>query len=219
MKKGVFSLLSVFYIVLAQQSFHFYGSWDGLFIHVRCKNRWRVNNAFHVRRVGGLSLPQQNLWRPSLQYQFNAHFAAFLGYSYIEHFPYRTKEVSPVTVENNIWEQWVWKHVLKKHFAIKHRFRLEHRWRGGKFSNRFRYRFIVKYPKKGVFYVKVYGEWFLARLLQDRDFNQQRYYLGVGWRRQRLEFAIGYLHRAVKRKERWEQNHLANMKMAIYFGE
>ena len=68
---------------------------------------------------------------------------------------------------------------------IEHRYRIEQRWRGGEYKNRFRYRINPVIPinkstiEKGCIYASIYDEIFLSN--KAPHFERNRFFVGLGY--------------------------------------
>jgi hypothetical protein len=91
---------------------------------------------------------------------------------------------SPVMHEFRLWEQLVLNNTFGRG-KIEHRYRIEQRWRGGEYRNRFRYRFnpVISINKKklekGSLFVTAYDEIFLTDV--GPHFERNRVFGGLGY--------------------------------------
>ena len=100
--------------------------------------------------------------------------------------------------EFRIWEQLA----LNNYFGpakIEHRYRIEQRWRGGKYRNRFRYRFFpmvaINKPgiEKGAVFIAAYDEIFLTDV--GSHFERNRVFAGIGYQVSKpLMIQVGWLN-------------------------
>lgn len=86
--------------------------------------------------------------------------------------------------EFRLWEQLTLVNNINR-FKIDHRYRIEQRWRGGEYRNRFRYRLNPIIPinrqsvDKGTLYASIYDEVFLTN--RGQYFERNRFFCGLGY--------------------------------------
>lgn len=126
----------------------------------------------HFRLADYGNQKQQILLRPSIYYNLNERVKFFVGYTYINTYPYGEQPSKGRTPENNIWVQALISQKIGK-IGLSHRYRLEQRWVGqlalsshgyevvdNIHKNRFRYRLTAKFriPTDERFYFTVFDE-------------------------------------------------------------
>lgn len=219
------TLLSLFLIAIGlskswgQSTSTYYDAWFLLVNHFELNDNWKIRNEVHYRSVNFLQTKEQFIIRPSIVYSPKPFVSYYLGYSFINTYPFREGEPFIARPEHNFFEQVILKHKTD-HLIFAHRIRLEHRFRGKTstvedhyeitdypFSNRIRYRFIMKYPINDKWFLRAYDE---VMINMNKDFTHPSYdrnwiYAGVGYKFSKgssLQFA--YLHQNIKRGTSYE---------------
>jgi Protein of unknown function (DUF2490) len=197
-------------------------AWFMYFGTHKIADKWSLHLEGQLRRSDGLSIPQQFLLRPGINYHLSPQAMLTVGYAYIETFPYGAFPANSAFPENRIWEQLQLKHQLGA-FEWVSRFRLEQRYVqspilivgfGGSFyapgpavyTNRFRLlnRFSIPFKGKTIvdksFYLSVYDE-FMVNFGENvglNIFDQNRAYLAVGYKIPKVgRVEMGYLHQLI----------------------
>lgn len=169
--------------------------WFLLLNHYSITPKLKIGNEFHIRRDAWLKDQQQLLIRPYFDYKLHERFHLTAGYSYILTSPYGDYPVPVAQPEHNVWEQFVINNKIGKN-KISHRYRMEHRFRGGfatdpggediidgyNFSNRFRYRLTYRRPLTDILFIHAFDEiWVnLSDRFAIRSFDRNWVYAGLG---------------------------------------
>lgn len=201
--------------------------WLTSFTKVYFTKKFFFDNELHVRRAHWGAVPQQFLFRPSLNYEWNDMIITSLGYSFYQNDPYGEFPQPIQTQEHHIWEQLQLKHSLGR-FTFRHRYRLEERFvpnvvkdstnayhvDGTTFKLRFRYRFMTNFQIKNFeksnmkLYAIAYDEVFIGLDLGDL-INQNRFFVGMGFAFNKYgDIQIGYMNQILKKNANlYESNH------------
>ena len=159
--------------------------WFLLLNHYEINSDWSVGNEFHYRLTDFLKTNKQIIIRPFVTFS-NKDIDYTIGYSYINNFS---------TIENNIWEQISLNHESNK-IKYSHRFRLEHRFVNN-FSNRFRYRFTLKYPISNKWFFNLFDEIWIKTdsKFRNPEYDRNWIYFGVGYKPiNNSNIQLAYLH-------------------------
>jgi len=180
--------------------------------------KWSFTNEIHERTGNKFSHQGQFLLRPSFDFQLNKNTEVSLGYSYIHIWPYSPYILTVQKIENNLWEQLLFKMEFGK-CKIQNRFRQENRWydhftnlngglvkSGVDYGNRFRFRFtalrdLIELESKHTIFFNIWNEiWiFQDKHLRPIDFARNWLYLGIGYRfNDQLNVQIGYINQLDK---------------------
>lgn len=225
-KKGVMVMLFLICIGLsgsAQQReiARSTNGWLMLNSKLQVHQKWSISGEIHLRRADVYKEWQQFIARPAINYAFNPHLQASLGYSYVKNFPYGEQPIRIPLTENNIWQQILLKHNLGK-VAISHRYRLEERFIGTiqqtgaevyeqvgtEYAQRFRYRLTTSFPLLSLGDQKRLSALIFDELwinMEDQlivsSFNQNWFYVGLEyqfnkWRKVQLGFLDQLIRKA-----------------------
>jgi len=146
-------------------------------------------------------------------YHLSSKSSMGLGYAYLDIDTVFEFDDVPHVKENRIFEQYVYKHKLRK-INVEHRGRLEQRFLQFKDRNelqqRFRYRLSLKYKLNKTFYLIMMDEPFVN--FQDQVFHENRFYAGIGINvLKHTQFQIGYL------KQHIRKNNLNRIMVGVSF--
>jgi Protein of unknown function (DUF2490) len=193
-------------------------AWFMYFGTHKIADKWSLHLEGQLRRSDGLSIPQQFLVRPGINYHLSPQAMLTVGYAFIETFPYGAFPANSAFPENRIWEQLQLKHQVGA-FEWISRFRLEQRFVQSPvkvgdvfepglaiYSNRFRLlnRFSIPFKGKTIvdksFYLSVYDE-FMVNFGENVGFNvfdQNRAFIAIGYRIPKVgRLEIGYLNQLI----------------------
>jgi hypothetical protein len=213
-------------------------AWLATFYTVKFNNKFSLLADAQFRTGDNYSTMQTLLLRAGLQYQVSKKVGITAGYAYI--LPRRTVQgVQGYGEENRLWEQVLVQQSIG--FAsAQHRFRLEQRFisksvvedgslknEGNVYSNRFRYFFrtIIPFSGKKSFQQGMFGAVQNEVMLQFGDksstngktFDQNRFYLAVGYRfSRRFDLEGGYMYQYVEGRGDVSSNHHI-IQLAGYF--
>lgn len=212
-------------------------AWGTVFFNGPYRGKWGLHLDAQVRSTAGMDGLRTWLFRPGIQYKLSKRQLLTLGYAYIEG---RINEpgVRAYTPEHRLWQQWIYFQPVRRQ-TLQHRFRIEERFIGSTqyiegvgipslstYSTRFRYFNRILLPwrptksfEKGPFST-LQNEIFLHVTGTDRltgkTFDQNRFYLAVGYRMNRTwDIEAGYMRRDVQTTTRL--NRLNTWQLALYF--
>lgn len=217
MKHSIFTLLVTFFtsIVAAQNvNYNEARSWFLLLNRAQLSDHWSVTNELHERTFEIFADQGQFLFRPSLDYHFNANSEASVGYTFINMVP-RGKAKGINLNEHNVWEQLFFSFSSGK-VKFQNRIRQEHRWverivvqnnelvkSGTNYSNRFRYRMtasidVFTFKKSGhTVFVNAFDEIWLNQSsnLMPTNFARNWLYVGAGYAFDKAtKIQLGYMN-------------------------
>jgi hypothetical protein len=206
---------------------------NGWFMYMgdhKVSEKWGVHLEAQVRRSNIVSLPQQLLLRPGINYHFNNQVFASAGYAFVETHPYGKFPVLRDFSEHRIWEQIQIKNQLKNVEYIS-RFRLEQRYVHSivgtvgnysegptVYSNRFRLLQRFSVPLKGQkiedksLYLTAYDEFFVnfGKQIKYNIFDQNRAYIALGYKLPNIgRLELGYMNQLLVKSDgiKIENNH------------
>lgn len=193
--------------------------------------KWSLHAEVQVRRSDFVRGWQQLLLRPGINYHFNSHAMATVGYCFVESWPYGELPSKAKFPENRFWEQLQFKIQTGKAEWIN-RLRLEQRFvkspvqqpddtyapGDAVYTNRVRIMNRVSVPFKGQkiapksFYITAYDEVWVSfgKNVQLNVFDQNRAYLALGYSIPKLgRLEVGYLNQLILRSNGLdlESNH------------
>ncbi|MEZ4937005.1 MAG: DUF2490 domain-containing protein [Crocinitomicaceae bacterium] len=206
--------LLTFAVGISQERQNYADFWLASNIRMKIGMHWSVSNEIHIRRTHFLKHWEQFIVRPSVRYQLSEQLNFSLGYSYIRTYPF-SENMKPFPIqENNIWEQILIQHKIER-VQFKHRIRFEQRFTehfdedslhqftrdGVNFSNRIRYRIILKVPFAKQFFFKTFDE-IMIRMnskFQNMTYDRNWVYAGFGWSfSKQSSLNLGYLFQFIK---------------------
>ncbi len=215
--------------------------WYSYFGHHRLSDRFGVLTETQFRRHDYILNWQQSLSRLALECYISPKFVATAGYGLIFTWPYGSQPVTAMFIENRIWQQLVFNEQHPR-LLVQHRYRLEQRWlqnasldslgsrivNGNSFRNRFRYRFMVKFPlkmdngKPGKLFVSIYDEIFIHLNNQTsvNVFDQNRAYAAAGFDfNPNFSVQTGYMNQTIQKSDGWrfESNHTIMVSVFYHF--
>lgn len=191
-------------------------TWFTMLNRLNINEKWSVSNEFHERLGAFLNEQATFIFRPSVDYHFNPNLEVSFGYSYLlndpnDPYPTPKSEVH----ENNIWTQALLKNDIGK-VHIQHRFRQENRWYdniklnqdgtttdlGTKYSNRFRYRFVVntdlvQFKNNHALFILAFDEIWLPQTdkLLPKNLSRNWLYGGLGYRfNKKTNLQVGFMN-------------------------
>jgi hypothetical protein len=164
------------------------GNWMGVNSNVRFSDNWSLFGQGEVRFWEAASDLNETLFRIAGHYDINQIAMVGFGYVRVDTWPYDDGG-DRVREENRLYQQFSMKQAWAR-ARFEHRFRLEQRWfpknDGDSYSNRGRYRLQVTVPlthktmQPGAYFINVFNETFINFKSGDRDFDQNRLYVGGG---------------------------------------
>jgi Protein of unknown function (DUF2490) len=215
-------------------------SWFMYFGTHKIADKWSLHLEGQLRRSDGLSIPQQFLVRPGINYHLSPQVMFSAGYAFIETYPYGAVDFAAKSAfpENRIWEQLQLKHQVGA-FEWVSRFRLEQRYvqspvlmvgiantfyapGAAIYTNRFRLlnRFSIPFKGKTIvdksFYLSVYDE-FMVNFGENvglNIFDQNRIYVAIGYKFPKIgRLEVGYLNQLIIKSDgkKIENNNTFNV--------
>lgn len=221
-------LLMVMHTVSAQTQIQNSG-WFALFNSTKLTDKWGLAFDFQVRSADNWGYIRNVLVRPGITYYLNEKSNITAGYLYVPSFS-RQLDVKSSLLEQRIWEQFIYNHKLKSAF-VTHRARLEQRFietntADNIFAQRLRY-FVRLVQPLGVYHERFDKGVFLAlqdevflnvqnkELLNDHFFDQNRFYIAIGYRvSKKIDIEGGYLNQYVRGAQTKTSNRVAQL--AVY---
>jgi hypothetical protein len=191
-----------------------FNNWFFLHPQFSTAKHWTFASEIHIRRDDWVKNGRNILIRPYVVYDFGPKVDFAAGYTYIRSWGVKPTYAAGPSNEHNIWEQVSLHHQLHK-LEFSHRYRFEHRFRdrwvegdnelvrdGTDFSNRFRYRMILKYPiAKIAEHQEVYAHVFDEIWVNQYDYmlfkNLARnwFYAGLGYKlNKEWSVELGYMN-------------------------
>ncbi|NWF82902.1 MAG: DUF2490 domain-containing protein [Bryobacteraceae bacterium] len=215
----------------ASRTVNNHNSWYNWFGHHQIAGKFGAHTEVQFRRSGWGETWQQLLMRYGATYDLNSSLRVVVGYGYIRTYPYgEAPSVHPFP-EHRIWEDLHW-HRRKQRHTMLNRFRVEQRYIGlvardsdgglnvkrWNYENRFRWMLRETFPlgKPGSLrqgpYMTAYNEFWVnfGPGASAHWFDQNRAYLGAGYRFNRLwAMDAGYMHQIIRKRAGpvWENNH------------
>lgn len=199
--------------------------WLAVNAEPRFSPKWGARGELILRRAEAGRTWQQVQFRVAPVWNPRSDVQLSVGYLFSRTFPYGAFPVRRVFNEHRLYEQLVLRTVLG-HFAIAHRYRLEHRWsrpalaadpsqRMAVFTNRARYQARTVLPMRRTPvgpYGAVSTEVFVGfgRQVGRNIFDQFRAYGGLGWQATAAAAVeLGYLHQLSQLSNgvNFERNH------------
>jgi hypothetical protein len=197
-------------------------SWFMYFGTHKIAEKWSLHLEGQLRRSDGLSIPQQFLVRPGINYHLSPQVMLTVGYAFIETYPYGAFPSQSAFPENRIWEQLQLKHQVGA-FEWISRFRLEQRYVQSPalmvgiantfyapgpaiYTNRFRLlnRFSIPFKGKMIvdksFYLSIFDEFMVnfGKNVGLNIFDQNRIYLAIGYKIPTIgRLEMGYLNQLI----------------------
>jgi hypothetical protein len=148
---------------------------------------WRITDRFYYHELKG-----------GFSYQINPSANALMGFGQYGTYDNTENFKSPVTHEFRMWEQMTLTNNIGR-LKLEHRYRIEQRFFGENYRNRFRYRLNGLIPlnhktiSNGTFYLSVYDEIFLNN--RAPHFERNRIFGGAGYQFNKVAtFQAGYLN-------------------------
>ncbi|MCB9231960.1 MAG: DUF2490 domain-containing protein [Bacteroidia bacterium] len=177
-------------------------------------SKWRAGLELHHRRTFWVNERLQSLVRPFMEYKAAPGLNLAVGYSFILSHPF-DPALPYDRPEHNFWEQATLSHQIGK-FKIYHRNRLEHRFSGvmtqtvegnyvverHTFSNRFRYRLIVRLDLSAKWFLIAFDELWVNfnGKMQLTSFDRNWMFGAVGYKfwSEKGNVQLGYLHQWIQ---------------------
>lgn len=206
-------------------------TWYMYFGNHRLSDRVGIHTEYQWRRMGLGESWKQSLLRLGLDYHPNARIVLTGGYGHIRTFQYGLQPSDYVFNEHRIWEQIFIKSLIGR-LSMSHRLRIEQRFierkvlqsneeyslSGFRYTNRIRYRIFTAVPLKvdhltdNTAFIAFYDEiMFGFGGGMTGNFDQNRFYLGLGWNFTRnFNLQAGYLNQFIRKPDGLnpEQNHV-----------
>jgi hypothetical protein len=190
------------------------------------KSKWGLHFDGHIRRNDLLTVRQQFLARPGVNYYLNKNVTLHAAYSWLPTYRYGAAPVLPQT-ENRLWHQVIVTHRQGK-LQWFHRGRFEQRWLSRRyvdgetgpgsriFEQRARYTLRATLPLRGPWYYSLGNEIFLPFPPENHPalVDQHRIQLTLGKRLSadmRLEFYYQYQNIWQRNGRIREDNHIAGI--------
>jgi len=185
---------------LAQQDLT--GNWLMYFGTNRFTDKWSIHTEFQYRNhTFSPTNPEQLLLRTGLNFHYSKKATVTLGYAYVPSYIYESEQKSPEIEESRIWQQFILTNSVGR-IKFEHRYRLEQRFIGNIYKNRFRYRLMLFIPlnkkkiEKGALFLGLYDEVFVNS--KQVFFDRNRLYGALGYQFTKdIGLQVGYLHQRV----------------------
>lgn len=150
---------------------------------------------------------EQLLLRTGLNYHFSEKAFVTAGYAYIPSYVYDSEQSAPETEEHRIWQQFILTNKIGR-VKFEHRYRIEQRWVGQDYRNRFRYRLMLFIPlnkpkiEKGSLFIGLYDEVFVNA--KKTFFDRNRLYGALGYQFSKSTgVQLGMMHQQVNDFGKW----------------
>ncbi len=197
-------------------------AWNNFSLTKKINAHFSLRGELSMRRANFYKHWQQLLMRGMFYYHIKPQLKAGIGSSFIQTFPYGKQPILTSRTDVNFFEQVIYQNKLQQ-FSLLHNFRLEHFFReqfitdgnssiyrsGIKSFSKLRYQFTIKYPiyilnNKNQIYLKLFDELHFSTISQWNTpyFQQNRYYIGIGYKQQHLNFTIGYKNQRIHKSDR-----------------
>ena len=208
LKKNILCLLLVISSlgkVLAQGENE--GKWLVYFGNQKINNKWLLQSDLQYRLNQVADQKSQLLLRAGLGYNLTeANHNILIGLAYIQSNWEEGDVAKPVTKEQRIYQQYLYKQKINNLF-ITHRARVEERFIADDFGLRSRYFLSLQKPLNGKLlnrrsiYVSCFNELFLD--IKNQKFDRNRFYTGIGFGvSDDIRLETGYLIQAQKNNTR-----------------
>jgi hypothetical protein len=172
------------------------GMWLMFFNRTEIAEKWSIHTEIQDRSYDISHKEEQLLLRTGINYHLKKNLWLTGGYGYIESYP-PDDAVGNTVSEHRIWQQGLYFHSVGR-FFVEHRGRLEQRFVGPTYRDRFRYRLLVNAPlnrdRMGpkTLFVSVYNEVFFH--IEDAPYDRNRFYTALGYQFNRsLNVQTGWL--------------------------
>ncbi|MFT7033704.1 MAG: hypothetical protein ACJA2S_002212 [Cyclobacteriaceae bacterium] len=177
---------------------------------------------------------QQILLRPSVYYKFNDKVKFYLGYTYINTYPYGDQPIAARTPENNLWIQASVSQKLGQ-LGLSHRYRLEQRWVGKMtlgnngfeltdriHKNRIRYRITAKFriPTDQRFYFTAFDEvWINYGKNTGLNYLDQNWMYGGGgfYFNEETAIELAYMWQLVKKSDGIREESNNTLQLSLHY--
>ncbi|MEM7367487.1 MAG: DUF2490 domain-containing protein [Bacteroidota bacterium] len=183
------------------------GNWIMGFGQLRFHDNWSIHAEAQYRNHTVAPNIEQLLLRTGLRLHPNKHTTFLLGYGYVSGHDEDAGIGNPKSVESRIYQEMTLNHAVSR-FSFEHRYRIEQRWVGDDYRNRFRYRLLASLalnkPKMGpkTYFLAFYDEVFIAPT--STPFDRNRLYGALGYRwNAKFMGQIGLLNQAVSDFNKW----------------
>lgn len=120
------------------------GMWLMFFNRTEIAEKWSIHTEIQDRSYDISHKEEQLLLRTGINYHLKKNLWLTGGYGYIESYP-PDDAVGNMVSEHRIWQQGLYFHSVGR-FFVEHRGRLEQRFVGPTYRDRFRYRLLVNAP-------------------------------------------------------------------------
>ena len=182
--RSVFSLILLFSFISYSQEDKV-GNWLMYFGANKISDKFSIHSEIQFRNhTLTPNNTEQLLLRTGLNYHFSEKAFVTAGYAYIPSYVYDSEQSAPETEEHRIWQQFILINQLGR-VKFEHRYRIEQRWVGGNYKNRFRYRLMLFIPlnkpkiEKGSLFIGLYDEVFVNA--KKTFFDRNRLYGALGY--------------------------------------
>ncbi|MFT6983040.1 MAG: hypothetical protein ACJAUD_001811 [Crocinitomicaceae bacterium] len=172
-------------------------------------NKWDIESLYSFRRNGFFEHWQQSLLRVGVGYKLTEKIKAQVGYDWVRTFPYGAEPISRMTDEHRIWAHLNLK-FQENRFYFEQRLRFENRVIDQTNTDMSTNKFVWKYRLRFTFgmniplnhnqminhtlFLSLSDEIFMNLNSQDKYFDQNWFYAGLGWRfNKSISVKIGYL--------------------------
>lgn len=150
---------------------------------------------------------EQLLLRTAMNYHISKNSSLAAGYGFIGSYDLETDIESPTTEEHRIFEQFIHKHFAPR-IGFEHRVRVEQRFIGDTYKNRFRYRLFLtiplgkKYMEPKTYFIGIYDELFING--EGKGFDRNRLYGAFGYQfNTSTNVQLGVLNQKLSNTNKW----------------
>lgn len=184
------------------------GNWLMYFGANRVSDKFSIHSEIQYRNhtVEPTNI-EQLLLRTGLNYHFSSKAFVTAGYGYIASHEFESEQSTPETKEHRVWQQFILINNLGR-VKFEHRYRLEQRWSGGDYRDRFRYRLMLFVPlnnpkiETGTVFIGLYDEIFVNA--QKTFFDRNRLFGSVGYQvNETTGIQLGMLRQRVNNFGKW----------------
>lgn len=160
------------------------GSWNVLSGMYTVNSRWKLFAEAQIRSQQFYSHFSYYEAKGGVGYNFKTNGWVLLGMGHYSTYQPTGDFVNPNVTEFRIWQQLVLNNNINR-LKLEHRYRIEQRFIGSNYRNRFRYRINALFPinnttiKKKTLYASAYNEIFMCN--EGPFFEQNRIFGGLGY--------------------------------------
>ena len=206
-RKFFFTLLFLYsFSILAQEDKT--GNWMMYFGMNKISDQFSVHTEIQYRNhTLTPNNIEQLLLRTGLNYHFSDKAFVTVGYAYVASYAFESEQKEPETREHRIWQQFILTNNIGR-VKFEHRYRLEQRWVGQNYKNRFRYRLMLFIPLnkpeivKGSLFLGLYDEIFINAT--ESFFDRNRFYGAIGYQiNKSTSIQAGMMHQQTTDYGKW----------------